>query len=128
MTPEVAAAAAAEWSERVAFPVLVTSSATASGLTELRDALLERVPVAPPEPAGSGEDDVAEFAVFHPAKKQTFDITRGPDGGWIVSGDAVERLIMRWDLENEEAQALVEQRLRRMGVIGALERAGFEAG
>jgi GTP-binding protein len=35
---------------------------------------------------------------------------------------------MRWDLENEEAAALVEGRLRRMGVIGALERAGFEPG
>ena len=71
---------------------------------------------------------VAEFAVFRPAKTQTFDITRGPDGGWIVAGDAVDRLIMRWDLENEEAAALVEGRLRRMGVIGALERAGFEPG
>src|SRR4029079_14885659 len=50
------------------------------------------------------------------------------DGTWIVYGDAVDRLIARWDLENEEAQALVEQRLRRMGVIGALERAGFEPG
>src|SRR6478752_7827456 len=128
VAPEVAEAAAAEWRERVAFPVIVTSSATAFGLGELRDELLGRVPVAPPEPEGSGEDDVAEFAVFRPAKTQTFDITRGPDGGWIVSGDAVDRLILRWDLENEEAQALVEQRLRRMGVIGALERAGFEPG
>ena len=86
------------------------------------------MPVAPPEPAGSGEDDVAEFAVFRPAKTQTFDITRGPAGEWIVTGEAVERLFMRWDLENEEAQALVESRLRRMGVIAALERAGFTPG
>ena len=126
--PEVAEAAASEWRERVAFPVLVTSSATGAGLPELRGELLARVPVAEPAPEGSDEDDVAEFAVFRPAKQQTFDITRGPDGGWIVTGDAVDRLIMRWDLENEEAQALVEQRLRRMGVIGALERAGFEPG
>jgi GTP-binding protein len=128
VTPEVAQAALAEWSERVAFPVLVTSSATGQGLPELRGELLERVPVAPPEPAGSGEDDVAEFAVFRPAKSQAFEITRGPDGTWIVTGESVERLFARWDLENEEAQALVEARLRRMGVIGALEKAGFEPG
>jgi GTP-binding protein len=128
VTPEVAEAAASEWRERVAFPVLVTSSATRLGLDELRNALLERVPVAEPQPEGSGEDEVAEFAVFRPAKSQAFDITRGPDGGWIVTGDSVDRLIARWDLENEEAQALVEHRLRRMGVIGALERAGFQAG
>ena len=56
-----------------------------------------------PSPRASGEDEVAEFAVFRPAKSQDFEITRGPDGGWIVTGDSVDRLIMRWDLENEEA-------------------------
>jgi GTP-binding protein len=128
VAPEVAEAAAVEWRSRVAFPVLVTSSATRLGLDELRGVLLERVPVAEPEPAGSGEDEVAEFQVFRPARSQDFEITRGPDGGWIVTGESVDRLIMRWDLENEEAAALVEARLRRMGVIGALERAGFEPG
>ena len=129
VTPEVAAEAAAEWRERVAFPVIVTSSATSIGLNELRGELLERVPVAPPESEVSGEDDVAEFAVFRPVKgRPSFDITRGPAGEWIVTGEAVERLFMRWDMENEEAAALVEQRLRRMGVISALERAGFEPG
>ena len=46
----------------------------------------------------------------------------------MVRGESVERLFMRWDLENEEAQAHVERRLQRMGVIAALERAGFEPG
>ena len=41
---------------------------------------------------------------------------------------AVDRLIARHDLENEEALAHVEHRLRRMGVISALERKGFEPG
>ena len=50
------------------------------------------------------------------------------DGTGVVRGDADERLIMRWDLENEEAHAHVERRLQRMGVIAALERAGFEPG
>jgi GTP-binding protein len=128
VTPELASAAADEWRSRVAFPVLVTSSATRLGLADLRNELLARVPVEPDAPEGAGEDEVAEFAVFRPASGSTFDITRGPDGVWIVLGDAVDRLIARWDLENEEAQALVEARLRRMGVIGALERAGFEPG
>ena len=86
------------------------------------------MPVADPMPEGAGEDDVAEFAVFRPAASREFSITRGPGGEWIVTGDAVERLFMRWDLENEEAQAHVERRLQRMGVIAALQRAGFEAG
>ncbi len=128
VAPEAAARAAAEWAARVAFPVLVTSSATGQGLDELRSALLERVPVATPEPEGAGEDDVADYAVFRPAASGAFDIARGPAGEWIVSGDAVERLIARWDMENEEAAAHVERRLARMGVIEALERAGFAPG
>jgi GTP-binding protein len=126
VTPEAAAAAVAEWSARVDFAVLVTSSATGLGLLELRNELLARVPVA--EPEGAGEDEVAEFAVFRPAASKAFEIARADSGGWVVSGEAVERLIARHDMENEEALALVERRLHRMGVIAALERAGFEPG
>jgi GTPase len=126
VTPEVADAAAAEWRERVPFGVLVTSSATGQGLDDLRRALLERVPIA--EPAGEGEDEVAEFAVFRPAAAREFSVDRLPGGEWRVRGDAVDRLIARHDLDNEEAQALVERRLARMGVIAALQRAGFEPG
>src|SRR5262245_24810053 len=126
--PDVAADAAAAWSERVDFPIFVTSSATGVGLVELRNELLARVPVAEPVPEGAGEDDVAEFAVLRPAASRAFDIARADSGEWIVSGEAVERLIARHDMENEEAQALVERRLHRMGVIAALERAGFEPG
>jgi GTP-binding protein len=40
----------------------------------------------------------------------------------------VDRLIARHDMENDEALAHVEHRLRRMGVIAALEAHGFEPG
>ena len=78
--------------------------------------------------AALGEDEVAEFQVFRPAARGTFEVERIDSGGFRVSGDAVERLIARHDLENEEALAHVEHRLRRMGVITALEKEGFEPG
>jgi GTPase len=37
-------------------------------------------------------------------------------------------LIARHDLDNEDALAHVEHRLRRMGVIAALQERGFEPG
>jgi Obg family GTPase CgtA-like protein len=40
----------------------------------------------------------------------------------------VELLIARHDLSNPEALAYLEQRLREIGVIAALERAGFTPG
>ena len=44
------------------------------------------------------------------------------------AGAAIERLVARYDLDNEDALAHLERRLRGIGVIRALEAEGFEAG
>lgn len=125
-------AARREWEERLGpeVPVLVTSSATGEGIEALKKELLRLVPLVTGEVAeGAGEDDVAEFRVFKPAARSAFSVERDPDtGGFMVTGEAVDRLIARHDLENEEALAHVEHRLRRMGVLTALEGQGFKAG
>ncbi len=127
--PEAAAAAAADWRERLDVPVIITSSATRQGLDELTRELLRSVPPAEPVDAeAAGEDEVAEFRLFRPAAGRAFEVERVGDGEFRVTGDAVDRLIARHDMENDEALALVEQRLRRMGVIAALEARGFEPG
>jgi GTPase len=129
LVPEEAAEAAAdEWRARLDVPVVVTSAATGRGLDELRRALLRSVPVAEPVPEAPGEDEVAEFQVFRPAARRAFEVERVGDGEFRVTGEAVDRLIARHDLDNEEALAHVEHRLRRMGVIAALEAEGFEPG
>jgi GTPase len=142
VAPEVAERAAEAWRERLAVPeadisaltelsappIVITSAATGHGLDELRRELLRRVPVAEPVPEQAGEDEVAEFQVFRPARGRAFEVERTSDGTFRVTGDAVDRLIARHDLENDEALAHVEHRLRRMGVIAALEAKGFEPG
>ena len=129
LVPEQAALdAAAGWEQRLGVPVLVTSAATGQGLDALRRELLRRVPLAEPAGEGAGEDEVAEFQVFRPAAGRAFEVEKVGDGEFRVTGDAVDRLIARHDLENEEALAHVEHRLRRMGVISALEANGFEPG
>src|SRR5215212_3790179 len=131
VAPEVADAAAEEWRERMGedVPVIVTSSATGLGLDVLARELLRRVPPAEPvELEAAGEDEVAEFKWFRPAARREFEVERLGKGEFRVTGEAVERLIARHDMENDEALALVEHRLRRMGVIAALEASGFEPG
>jgi GTP-binding protein len=125
-----AEAAAAAWRERLGgdVPVLRTSSATGEGVEALQKLLLERVPVAPPAPEVAGEDEMAEYRVFRPAAQREFEVRRAGPGAWRVTGDAVERLLARYDLEEEEALAHVEHRLGRMGVIAALQAAGFAPG
>ena len=129
---EVAEAARAHWSQRLGedVPVFVTSSATRQGLEELATELLRRVPVreAPVEEELEDVAELAEHRVFKPAARRGFKVARVDDGLFRVEGDAVDRLIARHDLDNEDALIHVEGRLRRMGVIRALEAAGFQPG
>jgi GTP-binding protein len=129
---EQAEAAAAAWRERLGpdVPVLITSSATGRGLDELGRELFRRVPVQPPAPIEelAAEEDLAEHRVFRPAAGRGFQVERVDEGVFRVTGEPVERLIARHDLDNEDALVHVERRLHRMGVVRALEDAGFEPG
>jgi GTP-binding protein len=128
---EDAEAARAEWSQRLdGVPVLVTSAVTRAGLDELATELLRRVPLEPPRAQDdlAAEDELAEHHVFRPAADRGFRVEQVGDGAFRVSGGPVERLVARHDLDNDEALAHVERRLHRMGVVRALEAAGFEPG
>jgi GTP-binding protein len=128
VTPEEAEAAAEAWRERLEdVPVLITSSATREGLDELAIELLRRVPAAEPVPLDAA-DEIAEYRVYRPAAAREFEVERLGPGEFRVIGEVVDRLIARHDLENEEALAHVERRLHRLGVITALESAGFTPG
>ena len=145
--PEVVEEARGRWQERLdaeappveawdtpdpldRVPVIVTSSATGAGLEELKVELLRRVPLQGVEVLEelAGEGDLAEHRVFRPAKGKGWAVEQLDDGLFRVTGDQVERLLARHDLENEDALAHVEHRLGRMGVLRALEAEGFEAG
>ena len=130
--PEEAEAARARWQQRFGddVPVLVTSAATGQGLDELRGELFRRVPEAAHAPAEelAEPEALAEHQVFRPAGDRGFEVEQVGPGAFRVTGSRVERLLQRFDIENEEAADHVERRLNRMGVIQALEDAGFEPG
>ncbi|MDQ6777473.1 MAG: GTPase ObgE [Actinomycetota bacterium] len=130
--PEAAAAAAGEWRDRLGpeVPILVSSSMSGVGLEELRRSLLHRVPVlgAAVVDAAPALDELAEHQVFRPRTGGSFSVERTDDRRYRVSGPGVERLLARYDLDNEEALAHLEKRLRGIGVIRALEAQGFAAG
>jgi len=129
VAPAAAAQAAAAWRARLGadVPVLLTSSATGAGLDELRKTLLERVPLAPAAEVPEVEG-LAEHQVFRPAATRGYRVERLEEGRFRVVGDGVDRLVLRYDVENEEAMAHLERRLKRIGVIQALADAGFEPG
>jgi GTP-binding protein len=147
LTPKRVARLRAEWERRLGpqVPVIATSSATGAGVRELGELLLARVPAgaavaaAPGEPvtapasaagfARAGEEELAEHMVFRPrGSRAGFEVRRLGEGAFAVSGRGVERLVARYDLENADALSYLEGRLRRIGVLDALEREGFVPG
>jgi len=127
--------ARARWSGQLGpeVPVIVTSSVTGEGLRELSTELLRQVPVERTDETGPLEltrspEELEEHRVFRPAADRGWHVERVGDRSFRVSGRGVERLVARYDLENEDALAYLERRLRGIGVIDALEGEGFEAG
>jgi len=130
LEPAAAQAAAGAWRDRLGeeIPVIVTSSATRAGLEELGRELLARVPSEPPAELTDAPAELAEHLTFRPAGGRGFRIERGDDGVYRVLGDGIDRLLARHDLDNDEALAHVESRLRQIGVIRSLQEAGYRAG
>jgi GTP-binding protein len=123
-----------EWGERLGnrvLGVLAVSSATGEGVDVLRQRILielpEETPITAPITAPDDEFE-AEHRVYRPAGEGGYWVEREDDGAFRVGGRGVELLFERHDTKNEEALAYLEQRLKEMGVIAALDRAGFEAG
>jgi GTP-binding protein len=121
-----------EWEGRLgddALGVLAVSSVSGEGIDGLRRALLEATPeAAAPAPLPDQPQFDAEHIVYRPAGEQGFDVERIEEGVFEVRGRGIELLVRRHDLENPEALAYLEQRLREIGVIAALRSAGFEGG
>jgi GTP-binding protein len=130
VTAEDAEAARDRWRTQlgdVVLDVVVTSSATGVGLDELGRSIVRGVPeeieVAPEQ-----REALAEHRVYRPGADESYRVERVGDGGFRVTGRGIERLIERHDVQNEEALRYIEERLRSLGVIRALEAQGFEPG
>ena len=126
----------AEWADELAVSIgaeraIAASAATGEGMDELVGALFAAVPLEQSSPRkdarAQGEGFQAEHIVYRPAADQGFDVMREGEAFRVV-GRGIELLVARHDLSNLEALSYLEDRLREIGVIAALERAGFEPG
>jgi GTP-binding protein len=120
-----------EWRERhgaEAETVIGISSATGAGLDDLVRAIFAVLPEeAAAEAARAGEFE-AEHRVYRPGEEEGFEVVADGEGRFRITGRGIELLIARHDLENPEALDYLERRLREIGVIAELQRAGFEPG
>jgi GTPase len=118
-----------QWISRVGIPtpVILSSAVTGQGLRALASELVHRVPLEQPLPEAPEAQELPEHRVFRPGQPG-YQVRRSGEGRFEVIGERVERLLARYDLDNEEALAYLESRLRGIGLIGALEAQGFQPG
>jgi GTP-binding protein len=138
VSPQTRAEACEEWARRLRpdVPVIVTASVIGLGLDQLAQTLMDLVPLdggedgapASAQVASDGTDGIAEHRVFRPAAGRGYRVERLGEHSWRVTGAGIQRLLARYDLDNDEALAHLERRLRSIGVIRALEAQGFEPG
>ena len=137
LTPARVAEIVSGWLQRLGtdVPVIATSAATATGLEQIsaellrRASELDRLDERPDDPsAQSGDEPLVEHMVFRPAAREGFTVRQLSPGRFTVTGEGIERLLARFDPDNEDAMAYVEGRLRRIGVLTALESGGFKPG
>jgi GTP-binding protein len=101
------------------------SATTGEGVAALRDTLEVRLRAMGEERTAPGVAE-REHRVFRPTWKGVR--VEHENGGYVVSGDDVERLALKTDWGNREGVERFQYELQRIGVLGALRRAGAEPG
>jgi GTP-binding protein len=107
------------------YPVFALSAPTREGVEDLIYATANLVREEAAKVEQEEAQEVEVITIKRPA--DAFDIERRRHT-FYVTGETVERLAVMTDMENDEAVHRLQQRLKRMGLFGALERAGAREG
>jgi GTP-binding protein len=111
---------------REAFPgAAQVSATTGEGVVELRDRFEGKLREMGEKLAAS-ESIERQHRVFRPTWKGVR--VESENGGYVVSGEGVERLALKTDWGNREGVERFQYELEKTGVVGALRRAGAEPG
>lgn len=108
------------------FPI---SAVTRQGLQELLYAVADLLEDTP-EFLLYDEEDETDTRVMYKFEKdgQSFEISRGPDGVFVLEGADVERLFKMTDFSREDSVRRFARQLRGMGIDEALRQRGAEDG
>ncbi|MGD7002068.1 GTPase ObgE [Corynebacterium halotolerans] len=120
--------------EQFGWPVFIISAVAQKGLDPLKYKLLEIVQQArksqPKVKADPSHTIIRPQAVDAGAKGSGFKVEPDPQnpGGYVVTGEKVERWIRQTDFENDEAVGYLADRLAKLGVEDALFKQGATEG
>lgn len=123
----------ADIAAKYGWPVHKVSTATREGLNELKWALWEivrRARRSRPRSEVAAAPQVIRPRAVETSRSGGIEVAADPDlpGGWIVTGEKVERWIRQTDFENDEAVGYLSDRLNRAGVEDQLRKLGADEG
>ncbi|WP_175990885.1 GTPase ObgE [Bacillus sp. Marseille-Q1617] len=112
------------------YPVFPISAFTQQGLKELLFAVADKLETTEEFPITEEVEETGIHRVVyrHEEDQRDFEITRDPDGTFVVSGAKIERLFKMTDFSREDSVRRFARQLRSYGVDDALRERGAENG
>lgn len=121
-----------EFKTKIAEDILVfpISAVTKTGLRELLLAIADKLETTPEFPLNEILEQEDEDTVLYKyvAEEPDFEITREPDGTFVLSGAKIERLFTMTNFERDASISRFARQLRAMGVDEALRKRGAKDG
>ncbi|MDM5302708.1 GTPase ObgE [Bacillus subtilis] len=111
------------------YPVFPISAVTREGLRELLFEVANQLENTPEFPLYD-EEELTQNRVMYTMENEEvpFNITRDPDGVFVLSGDSLERLFKMTDFSRDESVKRFARQMRGMGVDEALRERGATDG
>ena len=114
----------AYFDKRKVFPI---SAVTGEGVNPLMQQAYRSLQYLEARAREEAETTIVFEQEFPPEPRERFKLSETKEG-FIVSGAEPRRAVLMTDMENEQALILLYRKLKTMGVINALERAGAVEG
>ncbi|EMY4660386.1 GTPase ObgE [Listeria monocytogenes] len=111
-------------------PVFPISAVTKTGIRELLLAIADKLETTPEFPLNEILEQEDEDTVLYKyvAEEPDFEISREPDGTFVLSGAKIERLFTMTNFERDASISRFARQLRAMGVDEALRKRGAKDG
>lgn len=111
------------------YPIFPISAVTQQGLSELLYAVADKVETTSEFPIHEEEETGIHRVLYkHEEEEKEFEITRDPDGTFVVGGAKIERLFKMTDFSREDSARRFARQLRSYGVDDALRERGAKNG
>ncbi|GIN38646.1 GTPase ObgE [Heyndrickxia oleronia] len=112
------------------YPIFPISAITQNGLRDLLFKIADLLETTPEFPIHEVvEDEEIKRVVYkHEKQEQEFDITREPDGSFVVTGEKLEKLFKMTNFTRDESVRRFARQLRSMGIDDALRQRGATNG